>query len=59
MFGVGTPEFLLIAFIAVLVVKPEDVPKLMRRFGEIYGRVLRAYHAFLDELDSLDEVVKK
>lgn len=56
MFGIGTPEFLLIAFIAFVLLKPEDLPRLMRRMGELYGKALRMYHSFLDEMESLDDL---
>ena len=33
MFGIGWLEFLLIAIVAIVVVPPKDLPRLMRAFG--------------------------
>lgn len=58
MFGIGTPEFLLIAFIAFVLLKPEDLPGMMRKLGEAYGQVLRVYNRFLDEMDAFEDAIK-
>jgi Sec-independent protein translocase protein TatA len=57
-FGIGTPEFLLIGFIAFILLKPEDLPGMMRKLGEAYGKVLRIYHRFLDEMDAFEDAIK-
>jgi len=57
-FGIGTPEFLLIAFVSFVLLKPEDLPGMMRKLGEVYGRVLRLYHRFLDEVDAFEDALK-
>lgn len=58
MFGIGTPEFLLIAFIAFVLLKPEDLPGMMRKMGEVYGKILRVYHRFLDEMAEFEDALK-
>lgn len=58
MFGIGTPEFLLIGLIAFMLIKPEDLPGMIRKAGELYGKVLRMYHAFLDEMAAFEDSLK-
>ena len=58
MFGIGTPEFLLIGLIAFMLIKPEDLPGMIRKAGELYGKALRMYHAFLDEMAVFEDTLK-
>ena len=39
MFGLGFTEILVIAVIILIVVKPEDLPGVMKKFGKSYGDV--------------------
>ncbi len=41
MFGIGSSEFLLIMLVAVLVLGPEHLPKLVRTFGKVMADVRR------------------
>jgi sec-independent protein translocase protein TatB len=41
MFGIGWGEIALILVVAVLVVPPEDLPKLMREAGKWFGKIKR------------------
>ena len=45
MFGdIGLSELLVIAFIVILVTRPEDLPVLMRRMGIITAHIQRFIH---------------
>lgn len=43
MFGIGASELLVILCVAVVFVRPKDLPKLMRRLGRLYARAKEAY----------------
>ena len=50
MFGVGLPEFAVLAFVAVLVFGPDKLPDLARQAGR-FARQMRAFaHQARDEL---------
>lgn len=38
-FGIGTPELLMIAIVALIVVGPKDLPKLLRTIGRYVGKL--------------------
>jgi sec-independent protein translocase protein TatB len=42
MFDIGWSELLVIAVVAIIVVGPKDLPKLMRGFGHYAGKLRRA-----------------
>src|SRR4029078_13687539 len=42
MFDIGWWEFLFIAVVAIVVVGPKDLPRLMRTFGHYAGKLRRA-----------------
>lgn len=50
----GSGEVLLIAALALFLLKPEDIPRVMRTMGEWYSKYRRAYSRFLQELEDLD-----
>jgi sec-independent protein translocase protein TatB len=39
MFGLGFWEIAIIALVTLIFVKPEDLPKILRKIGYYYGRV--------------------
>jgi Sec-independent protein translocase protein TatA len=51
MFGIGGLELVLIFVVLVVVVRPEDLPAVLRKLGEWYGELQRVYYAILDELN--------
>ncbi|MGE4169955.1 MAG: twin-arginine translocase TatA/TatE family subunit [Candidatus Margulisiibacteriota bacterium] len=53
MFGLGGSEILVIVMVAVLLIKPEDLPIALKKAGELYGKCYRAYHAFLHEFETM------
>lgn len=55
MFGLSGTEIIIIAVIAIVFIKPEDLPKIIRQLGQAYGNFRRMYYSFLDEINSYDE----
>lgn len=64
-FGIGTSELLLIAIVALLVVGPKDLPKLLRTIGHFTTKIrgmAREFQGHLNEAmreTGLDEVKKE
>ena len=51
MFDIGWSELLVIAVVAIVVVGPKDLPKLMRTFGHYAGKLRRAAADFQRQFD--------
>jgi Tat protein translocase TatB subunit len=51
MFGIGGLELVLIFVVLLVVVRPEDLPMVLRKLGEWYGQLQRMYYAILDEIN--------
>ena len=64
MFDIGWSELLVIAVVAIVVVGPKDLPKLMRGFGHYAGKLRRAASDFQRQFEEamreseIDEVRK-
>lgn len=64
MFDIGWSELLVIAVVAIVVVGPKDLPKLMRTFGHYAGKLRRAAADFQRQFEDamreseVDEVRK-
>ena len=64
MFDIGWSELLVIAVVAIVVVGPKELPKLMRSFGYYAGKLRRAAAEFRRQFDDamreaeLEEVKK-
>ena len=43
MFGIGFSEVILLALVAVILIKPDDLPGFFRKAGKFYGKVKAAY----------------
>lgn len=52
MFGVGLPEFAVLAFVAILVFGPDKLPELARQAAQIVRQVRRMANNARDELRS-------
>ena len=53
MFDIGSPELLLVAIVAIVVIGPKDLPKAMRLFGYWVGRgrsVMRQFRSGFDAM---------
>ena len=51
MFGIGWTELLIIAIVVIIVVGPEDLPRLMRSFGHYAGKLRRMTNEFKQQAD--------
>lgn len=51
MFDIGWSELLVIAVVAVVVIGPKELPRLMRTFGHYTGKVRRAAAEFQRQFD--------
>jgi sec-independent protein translocase protein TatB len=64
MFDIGWSELLVIAVVAIIVVGPKDLPRMMRTFGSYAGKLRRMAAEFQRQFDDamreseLDEVRK-
>lgn len=59
MFGLSWPELLVVAVVAVLAVKPEDLPGLLREGGRLMVRIRRFWREITEEVEAaagFDEV---
>jgi sec-independent protein translocase protein TatB len=62
MFDIGWSELLVIAIVAIIVIGPKDLPRLMRTFGQYAGKIRRAASEFTRQFEDamheaeLDEV---
>lgn len=57
--SLGFGEIIVLALLAIIVVGPKDLPKLMRTLGQIMGRVRAMGQEFKDafnEMDADDEI---
>lgn len=55
MFDLGWQEFMMVAFVLVIVVGPKDLPKVLRSFTKITGQARRMAHDFTRSLSDLAE----
>ena len=64
-FGVGYTEMFLIAVVAIIVIGPKDLPRVLRALGKTIGKMRGMAREFQGQLDSamkesgLDEVKKE
>lgn len=59
MFGLGFLEIVVILIVMIVVNKPEDLPKLLRRIGQVYGQLQRFYYVIVDEINNINPINPK
>lgn len=59
MFGIGPEELMLIAIIALLVLGPERMPRLMRDVGKIVGDLRRTSEELQKDFMNADKYLEK
>jgi len=59
MFNLGLIEFLLIIFFILLLVKPEDIPKVSKNFGLFYRKLSRYFYNVKYELSEIGDGITK
>lgn len=59
MFGIGTTELIVILFVAVILINPRELPKLMRKAGNIYARGMRQWNGFRKSMRELQREIDK
>lgn len=53
MFDFGFSEGLLITILLIVIIKPEDLPKVFHNIGKAYGKIQRLYYQFQNEMHEL------
>ena len=56
MFGIGFSEIFLVVMIVILVTKPEDLPKFIKRVKHLYNKLVRMYRKCVEEVDNLSNL---
>lgn len=51
--SIGLSEMLLLAVLMIIVVGPEDMPKMMRRLGQFIGKIKAVGQDFKDAFDEM------
>ncbi len=55
MFGFGFFEILIILGMALIFIKPEDLPKVIYKLGKIYGKLTRIYEQFKNQINKIQD----
>jgi len=53
MFGIGLSELVVILCVAIVFIRPKDLPRLLRRLGRLYARAKAAYDQIIAARDDL------
>jgi sec-independent protein translocase protein TatB len=48
MFGIGFSEIVLVALIFIIFIKPEDLPRVFRSIGRLYGKFKKSYDEVIE-----------
>lgn len=54
MFGLSFGELIIIVAVLLLVVRPKDLPKVVRGLGRAYGEIRKISSGFLRHINTLD-----
>ena len=53
MFGIGFSEILVIVVVLLIFVRPEDLPKFIRKAGHLYGKAKKMYNEIMQIKDKI------
>lgn len=56
MFNIGISEIILLGILAVILVNPKELPKVMQKVGRILGSIRQYKDALEKELNSLERL---
>ena len=59
MFGIGFGEILIVLLIAIIFIRPEDLPKFLARAGRLYGQIKRMYKEVIEAKDKIIKEIDK
>ena len=48
MFGIGFSEIILIALVAIIFIRPDDMPAALRKAGRAYGKIKKTINEFTE-----------
>ena len=56
MFDLGWQEIFVIGTVALIVVGPKDLPKLLNKAGKIFGKIKQISREFYDQINEAAEI---
>ena len=59
MFGIGFGEILIVLLIAIIFIRPEDLPKFLRAAGRLYGQIKKMYSEAKQAKDKIEKEMNK
>lgn len=59
MFGISFSELIIIAFAALLIIGPKDLPQVLRKLGKYVGKIKNMGSEFMDALNQEIDEPKK
>ena len=59
MFGLGFWEIAVIAVVIIIVIKPSDLPRMIRRAGRFFGQVKDFYRETVSTISELGRDIDK
>ncbi|MDC7220594.1 MAG: twin-arginine translocase TatA/TatE family subunit [Spirochaetales bacterium] len=66
MFGLGTSEIIVIVIVALVLINPKEMPRIVRKLGKVYATIMReingvrkTYGQFENEVKYLTELDEK
>ena len=55
MFGIGFFEFMAIALVALILIRPDDLPRVVRKIGKLYRQAADQLKAVKRVINDLEE----
>jgi len=59
MFGIGFGEIVLVLLVAIVFIRPEDLPKFLSRAGRLYGQLKRLYNELINAKEKIMKEIDK